>query len=375
MKKLVITAGLISVASAAGAAPTAVTGPDIAKLVSATTVEIDTPLGKRISVRYVAGGRLSGSAGELASYLGAPSDTGRWWVEGNRLCNKWLKWFDAEAQCLELKRNGDRIQWQNQAGTSGTATIVAGAPVKPSEKMALASSSPMRLAGPKAAAPSSSHAKSSVDRPAPHRVANVGPEDLLNVRQGPSADDEVVGTLKPETRGIAMSGECRDRWCPITHADLSGWVNIAYLEPETAPPTRDRAVTSRALVGRDSRDAPRTCLTKSARALLESIEHRFGPVRTISTCRPGATIAGTGRPSRHASGNAVDFDAGSRKGPIIEWLVANHKAGGTMTYPDMDHIHVDVGRHFVSLAGRSRRVGRGRGKVADWSRGRMGLTR
>ena len=64
---------------------------------------------------------------------------------------------------------------------------------------------------------------------------------------------------------------------------------------------------------RDSPDAPRTCLTPPARALLERIEEKFGRVKLVSTCRPGATIAGTGRPSRHASGNAIDFDAGSRK--------------------------------------------------------------
>ena len=114
----------------------------------------------------------------------------------------------------------------------------------------------------------------------------------------------------------------------------------------------------------DAKGAPRKCLTTAARALLEQIEEKFGPVRVISTCRPGARIAGSGRISRHASGNAVDFDAGKRKGEIVKWLVANHKKGGTMTYPDMSHIHVDIGRHFVSLAGsrsyasRSHRSGR-----------------
>src|SRR5204862_8120010 len=85
--------------------------------------------------------------------------------------------------------------------------------------------------------------------------------------------------------------------------------------------------------------------------LLERIEEQFGSVKLVSTCRPGATIAGSGRPSRHASGNAVDFDAGNRKAAIIEWLIANHHDGGTMTYADMDHIHVDIGPHFVSIAG------------------------
>jgi hypothetical protein len=47
----------------------------------------------------------------------------------------------------------------------------------------------------------------------------------------------------------------------------------------------------------------------------------------------------------------VDFDAGARKPQIVEWLVTNHHEGGTMTYADMDHIHVDIGPHFVSIAG------------------------
>jgi hypothetical protein len=102
---------------------------------------------------------------------------------------------------------------------------------------------------------------------------------------------------------------------------------------------------------KDDPEAPRKCLTKPVHDLLDKVEERFGPVKVISTCRPGARIAGSGRISRHASGNAVDFEAGNRKGAIINWLVANHKTGGTMTYPSMSHIHIDIGQHFVSLAG------------------------
>ncbi len=69
----------------------------------------------------------------------------------------------------------------------------------------------------------------------------------------------------------------------------------------------------------------RACLTRPARALLARIESQFGPVQVISTCRPGARVAGTGRISRHASGNAVDFNAGGRKGAVVRWLIANHQ--------------------------------------------------
>ena len=98
-----------------------------------------------------------------------------------------------------------------------------------------------------------------------------------------------------------------------------------------------------------------TCLKAAARALLERIQAQFGPMQIISTCRPSAHIAGSGRISKHASGHAVDVDAGRRKGDVVRWLIANRKSGGTMTYSGMSHIHVDIGGHFVALNAPSRR--------------------
>jgi Peptidase M15 len=102
------------------------------------------------------------------------------------------------------------------------------------------------------------------------------------------------------------------------------------------------------------------CLSAKALQILYAIESAFGRVLVISTCRPGAVIAGTDHPSKHGTGNAIDFVApAGRRGEVIDWLVKNHRAGGVMTYEDSEHIHVDIGPHFVSLAGdrrgRSRR--------------------
>lgn len=112
-------------------------------------------------------------------------------------------------------------------------------------------------------------------------------------------------------------------------------------------------------LGKPRRDAEserlRACLKPAARALLDRIEAEFGAMRIISTCRAGARIAGTGRISKHATGEAIDFDAGSRRREVVRWLIANHTTGGTMTYSDMSHIHVDVGMHFVALNARSGR--------------------
>jgi hypothetical protein len=120
---------------------------------------------------------------------------------------------------------------------------------------------------------------------------------------------------------------------------------------------RERAVEHRPVGGRGlfafarTAGTSRTCLTPAARDLLARIEARFGRVGIVSTCRPGARIAGTRRPSRHASGNAIDFKApAGRKADVVRWLIANHRSGGVMTYASMDHIHVDIGHRFVSLA-------------------------
>jgi uncharacterized protein YcbK (DUF882 family) len=112
--------------------------------------------------------------------------------------------------------------------------------------------------------------------------------------------------------------------------------------------SRQRAAASRASSDEGS-PTSRSCLSSDARALLNQIEAKFGRVEIVSTCRRGARIATSGRRSKHASGEAIDFRVSGRKRQVVQWLINNHSDGGTMTYNDMDHIHVDVGQHFVAL--------------------------
>ena len=110
---------------------------------------------------------------------------------------------------------------------------------------------------------------------------------------------------------------------------------------------KHRSMTSRSNSGGSGSSA--SCLTSEARNLLGRIRSQFGNVQIISTCRPGARIASSGKPSKHASGRAIDFRVPGKKKQVVAWLMNNHHSGGTMTYSDMDHIHVDVGSHFVAL--------------------------
>lgn len=133
----------------------------------------------------------------------------------------------------------------------------------------------------------------------------------------------------------------------------SAWITVAAL---AASSWTIGAAEARSSDRSHEASGSRACLTSAARAILSRVEQKFGRMQIVSTCRPGARIAGTRHISRHASGNAIDFNAGARKGAVVRWLAANHRGGGTMTYARMDHIHVDVGRHFVSLSGRRTRV-------------------
>jgi hypothetical protein len=305
---------------------------------------------------------------------------------------------------MTLTRDGRTIHWRSASGRRGTATVIVPPPVRfataaatgpgpvptPAERVPVAMK-PSGLGGPtpddiappkpaeivqvqpvtaavlpriepparaapspqkKAVPDAASAARVIPAKPEPRpmfMVVNVRSDDVLNIRSGPSADHDIVGAAAPGSRDVVATGPCQAAWCPVEHKSIQGWVNrafIAILDTETSEPRQEPAAPLR-----DSSEAPRSCLTAEARALLDRIEAKFGRVELVSTCRPSARIAGTARISRHASGNAVDFKAGSRKAAILDWLVANHRAGGTMTYRGMDHIHVDIGPHFVSIVG------------------------
>jgi hypothetical protein len=66
-------------------------------------------------------------------------------------------------------------------------------------------------------------------------VVNVAPDDVLNVRNGPSTQFEVVGGLPPGSRGVTVTGACQSKWCPVQHPSARGWVNSTYLAPEAPP--------------------------------------------------------------------------------------------------------------------------------------------
>lgn len=101
--------------------------------------------------------------------------------------------------------------------------------------------------------------------------------------------------------------------------------------------------------------ASRSCLTSDTRAVLARLESRIGGVQVISTCRPGATIAGTGRPSFHRYGKAVDFNTRNKAGAIA---FLRTQGVFVMTYCGMGHVHFNTGQVGTSFCGGRKSYGR-----------------
>src|SRR6476620_9857791 len=118
-----VAACYVSFATSVAAEMSALSGDAIKAAVTGAVVEVDTPLGTKVPIRYSEDGRITGEARGLAHILGSPSDSGKWWVSRDRLCHKWTKWFDGVLQCLRISQRGSRIFWRSDDGQTGTAVI------------------------------------------------------------------------------------------------------------------------------------------------------------------------------------------------------------------------------------------------------------
>lgn len=67
--------------------------------------------------------------------------------------------------------------------------------------------------------------------PALHRVTGVAADDVLNVRAGPSAQTEIVGTLAPDATGIGVV-RTEGGWGLVNAGERAGWASLRFLEAE-----------------------------------------------------------------------------------------------------------------------------------------------
>ncbi|SEG63743.1 hypothetical protein SAMN04488144_1317 [Methylobacterium sp. 190mf] len=72
------------------------------------------------------------------------------------------------------------------------------------------------------------------------RVIDTAPNDVLNVREYPTADARIVGVIPPDGRGIIPTGERSGTWIFIRYRKVEGWVSRRFVYPEAPPVRRGR---------------------------------------------------------------------------------------------------------------------------------------
>lgn len=85
-----------------------------------------------------------------------------------------------------------------------------------------------------------------------------------------------------------------------------------------------------------------SCLPSSLKSRLSQVRRKFGPIKVISTFRKNAFVRGTGRRSKHANCQAVDFKV-RNKWTVYKWLTKHHNGGVGIYSGRCSHIHIDVG--------------------------------
>jgi hypothetical protein len=73
--------------------------------------------------------------------------------------------------------------------------------------------------------------------PTYYRVVGVKRPDMLNIRERPDPDSDLIGQIPPDARRIRGFG-CTDEtpnrttWCRVKHGAVVGWVRQTFVRPE-----------------------------------------------------------------------------------------------------------------------------------------------
>jgi hypothetical protein len=116
---------LVCATSPVVAAAGPLTASDIRREVVGHTIYLAAPVSGEFPLNYRRNGVVDGD-GEalgLGRYM-APKDSGRWWINGNKLCQKFTTWYSGAQMCFELSyEDGKHLKWVRDDGETGVARI------------------------------------------------------------------------------------------------------------------------------------------------------------------------------------------------------------------------------------------------------------
>lgn len=100
-------------------------GDEIRDLIEGKRIVLQVPLGGEFPLYYQRGGQVTGDGTALGvGRFFAPRETGRWWIDGNQMCQQWPTWYNGRPFCFTIQQTAeDRIRWNRNDGRSGMARI------------------------------------------------------------------------------------------------------------------------------------------------------------------------------------------------------------------------------------------------------------
>ena len=124
---LVIAAGLLTVSNATSKDITGknMSAKDIRHDIIGRTIFLAAPVTGEFPLNYRKNGVVDGEGAALG--LGRfvkPNDTGKWWIEGNKLCQQFKTWYNGAKRCFSLVRlDTSSVKWILGNGDTGIARI------------------------------------------------------------------------------------------------------------------------------------------------------------------------------------------------------------------------------------------------------------
>jgi len=122
---VLLASAVLLICASAQAEANSLAGDDLRDTIGGRTVVMQA-MGVSLPVVYRSNGTM---ASRMQSYVAAMagesklSDSGKWWIKGEMLCQRWRHWLDGKTHCFSLRLSGTTIHWTSTSGHSGTARI------------------------------------------------------------------------------------------------------------------------------------------------------------------------------------------------------------------------------------------------------------
>ncbi|CZT34278.1 hypothetical protein [Rhizobium sp. 9140] len=125
MHRFLLSISLLLASGSTAAFAAGMTEADIRDKIIGRTIYLEAPMGGEFPLNYRTSGVVDGDGKALGiGKLIQPSDTGKWWIADDKLCQQFNTWYKGAKMCFDLTATGaDKVKWVRDNGESGMARI------------------------------------------------------------------------------------------------------------------------------------------------------------------------------------------------------------------------------------------------------------